>query len=175
VTDRRPPTDPAPGDSIRTPAGDSARPATAPSRRHAEIPPPSGGPDPDGDAEREAAWAARPLDPRDYSRRTLLANERTYLAWWRTGLTAIAAALAAARVVPELADADERWPYTLLGAAFALAGLLAIAVGHVRRAEVDEAVRRGEFPPLSRVVALTMTGLGLVVGAATVVVIFVAT
>lgn len=28
-----------------------------------------------------------PLDPRDYSRRTLLANERTYLAWWRTGLT----------------------------------------------------------------------------------------
>jgi uncharacterized membrane protein YidH (DUF202 family) len=28
-----------------------------------------------------------PLDPRDYSCRTLLANERTYLAWWRTGLT----------------------------------------------------------------------------------------
>ena len=78
-------------------------------------------------------------------------------------------------MVPELADADARWPYTLLGIGFAVAGLLAIAVGHVRRAAVDEAVRRGEFPPLSRSVALTMSGLGLVVGTATVVLILVAT
>jgi len=40
-----------------------------------------------------------PLDPRDYSCRTLLANERTYLAWWRTGLTTLTVALAVARVV----------------------------------------------------------------------------
>lgn len=33
------------------------------------------------------------------SRRTLLANERTYLAWWRTGLTTLTVALAVARVV----------------------------------------------------------------------------
>ena len=32
----------------------------------------------------------------DYTHRTLLANERTYLAWWRTGLTALTVALAAA-------------------------------------------------------------------------------
>src|SRR5204862_3597720 len=50
----------------------------------------------------------RPVDPRDYTRRTLLANERTYLAWWRTGITSVAAALAAARVVPELSDVKHR-------------------------------------------------------------------
>ena len=43
-----------------------------------------------------------PLDPRDYSRRTLLANERAFLAWWRTGLTTLTVALAVARVVPRL-------------------------------------------------------------------------
>jgi putative membrane protein len=117
-----------------------------------------------GDAAREAAWAARPLDPRDYSRRTLLANERTYLAWWRTGLTALAAALAAARVVPELADAQDRWPYTLLGVGCALAGLVCIAYGHRRRIAVDEAVRRGEFPPVDGRITALLTGLALLVG-----------
>ena len=88
MPDRVPPPDPAAGTPRDRDAGARTDPATgAPPGRpsstppQAEIPPPSGGPDPDGDAEREAAWAARPLDPRDYSRRTLLANERTYLAW----------------------------------------------------------------------------------------------
>ena len=31
----------------------------------------------------------------DATRRTRLANERTYLAWWRTGLTSLAVSLAA--------------------------------------------------------------------------------
>src|SRR4249920_3427477 len=39
----------------------------------------------------------------DATRRTHLANERTQLAWWRTGLTALAVALGVGRVVPELA------------------------------------------------------------------------
>jgi putative membrane protein len=116
------------------------------------------------DAAAEAAWAERPLDPRDYSRRTHLANERTYLAWWRTGLTALAASLAAARVVPELSGADERWPYTLLGVACALAGVLAIGYGHRRRLEVEDGLRRGTFPPVSRLVTGAITALGLLIG-----------
>jgi putative membrane protein len=120
----------------------------------------SGAPD-----DREAEWSARPLDPRDYSRRTHLANERTFLAWWRTGLTALAAALAAARVVPELADAQDRWPYTLLGIAAAVAGVVAIAYGHRRRIEVEEALLRGDFPPASRLVTGVLTGLGVLIGA----------
>lgn len=116
------------------------------------------------DADREADLVARPLDSRDYSRRTLLANERTYLAWWRTGLTSLAAALAAARVVPELADAKHRWPYTLLGVLFAIAGILAIAYGHRRRIAVEDALRRGAFPPLDRTVSLVISGLGVAIG-----------
>jgi putative membrane protein len=119
-----------------------------------------------GDAARrsELAPGGDGLDPRDPSRRTHLANERTFLAWWRTGLTALAAALAAARVVPELADAQDRWPYTLLGIAAAVAGVVAIAYGHRRRIEVEEALTRGEFPPASRVVTGILTGLGVAIG-----------
>jgi putative membrane protein len=123
-------------------------------------PGPAAGPDP----AAEAAWAERPLDPRDYSRRTLLANERTFLAWWRTGLTSLAGALAAARVVPELADAHDRWPYTLLGVACAVAGIVAIAYGHRRRIEVEDGVRAGTFPPVSRAVTAVITGFGVLIG-----------
>jgi len=38
----------------------------------------------------------------DATRRTRLANERTYLAWWRTGLTALAVSFAVGKLVPEL-------------------------------------------------------------------------
>jgi inner membrane protein YidH len=106
----------------------------------------------------------QPLDQRDYSRRTLLANERTYLAWWRTGLTSLTVALAAARVVPVLAEATVRWPYTLLGVAFALLGVFCIGYGERRRATVDRAVREGEFADPSATVTLAMTALGVVLG-----------
>ena len=99
----------------------------------------------------------RPIDPRDYTRRTLLANERTYLAWWRTGITALAAGLGSARVAPELANAKHVWPYTLLGVGFALIGLVCFAYGHVRRINVDRAVREGDFAELSHTVTLVIS------------------
>ena len=37
----------------------------------------------------------------DATRRTRLANERTYLAWWRTGLTALAVGIGIGKLVPE--------------------------------------------------------------------------
>jgi uncharacterized membrane protein YidH (DUF202 family) len=39
-------------------------------------------------------------EPVDASRRTRLANERTYLAWMRTSLTALAVAVGAGKIVP---------------------------------------------------------------------------
>jgi putative membrane protein len=99
----------------------------------------------------------RPIDPRDYTRRTLLANERTYLAWWRTGITAIVAALGAARVVPELSNVKHHWPYTVLGAGFALIGIICFVYGHIRRESVDRAVREGDFAELSHKVTLVIS------------------
>ena len=67
------------------------------------------------------------------NRQTILANERTQLAWWRTGLTAIAVALGVGRVLPDLSNSGSRWSYTLVGVGFALYGIAMIAYG-TRRA-----------------------------------------
>jgi putative membrane protein len=112
-----------------------------------------------------------PLDPRDYSRRTLLANERTFLAWWRTGLTALTVALATARVVPELSNAGTQWPYSALGIGFGLLGLVCIAYGQQRRLAVDRAVRRGEFADPSAALTTALTVGGVLLGAALMVLI----
>jgi putative membrane protein len=90
-------------------------------------------------------------------RRTSLAVERTYLAWWRTGLTAYAVALATARVVPDLSKAKVQWPYTLLGIGFAIFGTACILVGEQRR-------RYGESHDASPIFALGLTAGGLLLG-----------
>jgi putative membrane protein len=103
-------------------------------------------------------------DGDDYSRRTLLAVERTYLAWWRTGLTAFAVALATARVVPQLAKSKVQWPYTALGIGFALLGTACIVYGEYRRKSVDRAVRQGDFQDTSGAFTLALSLGGLVLG-----------
>lgn len=97
---------------------------------------------------------------RDASRRTRLAGERTQLAWWRTGLTAIAVAVALGRVVPDLGHSGAKWPYTLIGAGFALYGVALIVYGTVRVREVESAIKRGEFSsPSDRfIAAITVAG-----------------
>jgi putative membrane protein len=98
----------------------------------------------------------------DPGRRTLLAVERTYLAWWRTGLTAFAVALATARVVPELAKSKVQWPYTVLGIGFALMGIACVGYAEQRR-------RAGAHEDARPSIALGLTiggallGVGLVI------------
>jgi putative membrane protein len=82
----------------------------------------------------------------DATRRTLLAGERTELAWWRTGLTALAVALAVGRVVPGIDDSRHHWPYVLAGACFAVYGVAVIAYGSLRRRSVEKALAEGSFP-----------------------------
>jgi putative membrane protein len=82
-------------------------------------------------------------DTRDATRRTRLANERTYLAWWRTGLTAFAVSFGAGRIAPELSGGAS-WPFEVLGVAFAAVGLGFIGFGYLRQKQVDEALARGD-------------------------------
>ena len=103
---------------------------------------------------------------RDATRRTRLANERTYLAWWRTGLTAFAVSFAAGRSAPELSS-GAAWPFEALGVAFALVGLGFIGYGYVRQKQVDEALARGDYAPLADRAALVIAGAGIVLGVAT--------
>jgi putative membrane protein len=99
---------------------------------------------------------------KDALRRTHLANERTYLAWWRTGLTAFAVALGAGKLVPALTDV-RHWPYEVLGAGFALLGLIFIAYASARHREIERAVSRGEFvqPDKRLMGALAVIGFAL--------------
>jgi putative membrane protein len=111
-----------------------------------------------------------PDDAQDATRRTRLANERTYLAWWRTGLTALAVSLAAGRLVPELSR-GANWPYEAIGVAFALAGVALVGYGYVRQKAVDTALARGEYAPLPGRAALAFACLGALLGVATLVVV----
>ena len=99
----------------------------------------------------------------DATRRTYLASERTQLAWWRTGLTAIAVALAIGRVVPELSDTGTRWPFVVVGAGFAVYGVAMIAYGTLRARAVNESLRAGRFAvaPDQFLNALALAGVGL--------------
>ena len=117
--------------------------------------------------------APAPFDEsRDATRRTRLANERTYLAWWRTGLTTFAVSLAAGKLVPEL-SAGAAWPFEAIGVAFALVGLLFIAYAYVRQIRVEEALARGEYAPFETRAALVFALLGALLGVATITVILV--
>jgi len=67
-------------------------------------------------------------------KRTDLAVERTMLAWWRTGLAALAVALAVGRLLPELSDVETTWPYVALGLGFAVYATAIFAYGGWRGA-----------------------------------------
>ena len=81
---------------------------------------------------------------RDATRRTRLANERTYLAWWRTGLTALAVSFGAGRLLPELSRGPN-WPFELVGIAFAVVGIVFMGYGYLRHREVETALDRGRL------------------------------
>jgi putative membrane protein len=115
----------------------------------------------------------RPLDPRDFSRRTLLANERTFLAWWRTGLAALTVGLACARIVPIVGKVREQWPYTAIGVLFAVLGIVCVVYGERRRRAVDEAVRRADYAEPDGRLLLLLTGLAALAGLGLVVVFLV--
>jgi putative membrane protein len=105
-------------------------------------------------------------DAEDATRRTRLANERTYLAWWRTGLTALAVGVGTGKIAPELAGGTA-WPYVVVGALFTVLGVSFIAYGFWRLREVEAALSHGAFaPPDDRLVAV-LTAAGLLLGVLT--------
>jgi putative membrane protein len=99
----------------------------------------------------------------DATRRTRLANERTYLAWWRTGLTAFAVSLGAGKLVPALTD-ETRWPYVLVGVGFALLGVAFVGYGFRRQRLVERAVASGEYVRPDERLLAALTGIGIVLG-----------
>jgi putative membrane protein len=107
------------------------------------------------DTRSEDGGAVPEFEP-DY--RFTLANERTFLAWERTALGLLAAAVAVVQLVPELTIPGARH---VLGVLLAVLATLTAGVGLRRWEEVDRAIRSGK--PLPRHRMPVYLGVGLVV------------
>jgi putative membrane protein len=90
-----------------------------------------------------------------------LANERTYLAWLRTGLALVAVGVAAEQVLPAEGII---WARQLIGVSLILAGVLTASLARWRWQTVDRAMRAGRSiprPALGNVVAAVIALAGL--------------
>jgi putative membrane protein len=126
-------------------------------------PQPPPGPDAT-DPVDEAAPVPPSLSDLDQARRTSMAAERTWLAWWRTALGASAGALAVGRFAPQLLDVAA-WPYILLGCGYASLAVGLLIVGAQRQRELEHALQTGGHAPLRfRIVGVfTVGGVALAV------------
>ena len=105
--------------------------------------------------------------------RTQLAHERTYLAWWRTGLAGIAAGFAIGRVLPDVVGATS-WPYVALGTALAGSGLAAMVYGILHYRELQAALQENREPRTAEGFVLVLAAVGIAVGVVSVVLVLLA-
>lgn len=107
----------------------------------------------------------------DATRRTRLAGERTELAWWRTGLTALAVAFGVGRVVPSLEGTATRWPYAAVGVCFALYGIAVMVYGTARSRRLERDLAEGRFSPPPRLLHGALAAAGVLLGVLTAILI----
>ncbi|HWG93128.1 MAG TPA: DUF202 domain-containing protein [Mycobacteriales bacterium] len=100
----------------------------------------------DGGSEPDPRWS--------------FANERTFLAWLRTGLALISAGVALDVIDLSLDDAVQH----LLAVVLVLLGLLSTALAWVQWARAERAVRRGDPLPSTPFSAVLALGLVLCAG-----------
>jgi putative membrane protein len=96
---------------------------------------------------RAMAEEPLPASELDQARRTSMAAERTWLAWWRTALAASAGALAVGRFAPELLHVAA-WPYVVLGCGYASLAIGLLVMGARRQRDLEHALRTGGHVPL---------------------------
>ncbi len=107
---------------------------------------------PTGERRADSAQESEP----DY--RFTMANERTFLAWQRTALGLLAAAVALEQLVPEMTVPGAR---RLLGVGLAVLAILTSGTGLLRWQQTDHAMRRGDPLPRHPSPAYLAVGLGL--------------
>jgi putative membrane protein len=100
----------------------------------------------------------------DQARRTSMAAERTWLAWWRTALGATAGALGVGRLAPNVLDVAP-WPYIVLGCGYAALAVGLLLAGAQRQRDLEHALRTGGHVPLRfrTVAAFTVGGIALAI------------
>jgi putative membrane protein len=111
--------------------------------------------------------------PVDASRRTRLAAERTWLAWWRTGIGAAAVAVGVGRLLPAVTSGPH-WLFALLGSAYAAVAVAVLIAGAVRQRRVEDALDSGVYERLSSSLVLWLTAAGVALSLLTLAVIIIA-
>jgi len=104
-------------------------------------------------------------DASDVTRRTWFASERTWLAWWRSGIGVGAVAIAVGRLLPAVTS-GERWAFRVRGLGYGVLSIAVLLVGATRQRRLASALRRDSFEELTSplVAWLTAGGVALSVG-----------
>ena len=110
-------------------------------------------------------------EPDDATRRTFLAQERTLLAWLRSGLAAFAVAVGVGRLTPALLGVSAT-PFAALGAGFGLVGVAFVFLGARRDRAVARDLAAGNFRALDAWVVWTLASALTLLGVMTVIVVF---
>ena len=114
-----------------------------------------------------AAPAAPDLDQ---LRRSSMAAERTWLAWWRTALAATAGSLAVGRFAPELLDVAA-WPYVVLGCAYAGLAIGLLVMGARRQRDLEASLHGDRHSSLGFGLVSAFTAGGILLALGTIVLV----
>ena len=106
----------------------------------------------------------------DVWQRTSMAAERTWLAWWRTALTATAGALAVGRFAPQVLHVAPG-PYIALGCGYAALAIGLLVFGANRQRELERSIVDGIHVPLPFWLVAVFTIGGVLLVATTVVLV----
>ena len=104
--------------------------------------------------------------------RTQLAHERTYLAWWRTGLAGIAADSQSGASCPRSSAA--RTGHMSTGNRAGGLGLAAMTYGILHYRELQAALREDREPNTGEGFVLTLAAVGIAVGVVSVLLVLLA-
>ena len=100
-----------------------------------------------------------PADP-DSRARTHLANERTFLAWLRTGLSLVAVGIAAASFLP--VDLVPGFPYvTTFSALLVLSGTVLVLYGANRYVKAYWQIETGSYDPTVTAIVIIAAVIGI--------------
>lgn len=106
------------------------------------------------------------------TQRTLLAAERTWLAWWRSAVAVAATAVAVGALIPRVVDGS-RTPFVLLGAGYALLSAAVFVGAAGRQRSVRKELVHGTAVEVNLRWVMGLTGAGIALSIATLIVILI--